>query len=268
MTLYALERTTADKEYVLGVDVDEFLLGMLAATLRRNIDNIALKEFQHSLLHSLSGHVARDGGIVRLARDFVNLINEYNTPLCLLHVKVSLLKKSREYALNVLSDIAGLRENGRVHNRERDIKHARNGLREQSLSCSGRAHHQDITLFKLDVVLRSIWRKIVLQALVVVVNSHCKLFLCSVLTNHILVEECGYLMRLEDLLLRVCGSLRSLLLRMPKRLFHILMPHLHTIRADAGVQALEQERNFVLAPAAEHAVSQAIALCLFLVHIF
>ena len=107
-----------------------------------------------------------------------------------------------------------------------------------------------------------------LQALVVVVNSHCKLFLCPVLTNHILVEECSYLMRLEDLLLRVCGSLRSLLLRMPKRLFHILMPHLHTIRADAGVQALEQERNFVLAPAAEHAVSQAIALCLFLVHIF
>ena len=107
-----------------------------------------------------------------------------------------------------------------------------------------------------------------LQALVVVVNSHCQLFLCPVLTDHILVEECSYLMGFEGLLLRERGSLRSLLLCVPERLFHILMPHLHTVRADAGVQTLEQERDFVLAPAAEHAVSQAIALCLFLVHIF
>lgn len=49
-----LESTAADKENVLRIDMDELLLRMLAATLRGNIHDTALKKLEESLLHALT----------------------------------------------------------------------------------------------------------------------------------------------------------------------------------------------------------------------
>ena len=70
-----IERTAADEEDVGGVDLDELLLGVLAAALRGDIADGAFQDLQQSLLHTLTAHVAGDGGILTLAGDLVDLIN-------------------------------------------------------------------------------------------------------------------------------------------------------------------------------------------------
>jgi len=48
---------------------------MLASALRRNIRDRALDDLQQRLLHALAGDVARNGGILALAGDLVDLVN-------------------------------------------------------------------------------------------------------------------------------------------------------------------------------------------------
>ena len=53
-TLDSLEGTAADEQDVLGIDMNELLLRMLAASLRRYIDDTSFQKFQQCLLHALS----------------------------------------------------------------------------------------------------------------------------------------------------------------------------------------------------------------------
>ena len=43
---------------------NHFLLGMLAAALRRNTGNRTLQNLQKSLLHTLTGYIAGNGNIL------------------------------------------------------------------------------------------------------------------------------------------------------------------------------------------------------------
>ena len=70
-----VEGTAADKEDVLGVDLDELLLGVLAPALGRHIAHRTLQDLQQRLLHALAAHVPGDGGVLRLAGDLVDLID-------------------------------------------------------------------------------------------------------------------------------------------------------------------------------------------------
>src|SRR3546814_18988433 len=54
-----------------GVDLDEVLVGMLAAALGRHRGHRALDELEQRLLHHFAGHVAGDGRVVGLARALV-----------------------------------------------------------------------------------------------------------------------------------------------------------------------------------------------------
>jgi hypothetical protein len=65
----------------LGVHADVFLLGMLAAALRRHVANRAFEDLQQRLLHAFARNVARDGDVLGLARDLVNLVNINNAHL-------------------------------------------------------------------------------------------------------------------------------------------------------------------------------------------
>jgi hypothetical protein len=65
----------ADEQDVGRVDLQEFLLRMLAPALRRNGSGRAFHQLQQSLLHALARHVARDRRIVRLAADLVDLVD-------------------------------------------------------------------------------------------------------------------------------------------------------------------------------------------------
>ena len=54
------KRATADEQHVLGVDLQELLLRMLAAALRRHRRNRAFDQLEQRLLHAFTGHIAGD----------------------------------------------------------------------------------------------------------------------------------------------------------------------------------------------------------------
>src|SRR5207302_2238519 len=82
------ERTAADEQDVRGLDLDEFLVRMLASALRGNRSDRSLENLQQRLLHALAGHVARDRGVLGLARDLVDLVDVNDSGLGALHVVV------------------------------------------------------------------------------------------------------------------------------------------------------------------------------------
>src|SRR5450756_3032316 len=83
----AVERPTADKQDVCGVDLDEVLVRVLATTLRWHIGERAFEDLEQGLLHALAGDIARDRRVVRLAGDLVDLV-DVDDP-CLLYTSPS-----------------------------------------------------------------------------------------------------------------------------------------------------------------------------------
>src|SRR5690606_42149656 len=70
---------SADEQDVGRVDLQEVLVGVLAPALRRHAGHGAFDELEQGLLHALTRDVARDRGVVRLARDLVDLRSEEHT---------------------------------------------------------------------------------------------------------------------------------------------------------------------------------------------
>ena len=54
------EGTSANEEDVGGIDLQEFLLWMLAATLRRHGSNRSFHDLEQGLLHAFARHVTCD----------------------------------------------------------------------------------------------------------------------------------------------------------------------------------------------------------------
>src|SRR5438309_8689207 len=67
------EGTAAYEQNIGGVNLQELLLRMLAATLRRYRRHGAFHDLQQRLLHALARHVTGDRRIVGLAADLVDL---------------------------------------------------------------------------------------------------------------------------------------------------------------------------------------------------
>src|SRR5262245_15115905 len=76
----AVESSAADEQNVGRVHLEEFLMRMLASTLRRYVSQCPFNDLQERLLHAFAGDIAGDRGIVMgFAGDLVNLINVDDT---------------------------------------------------------------------------------------------------------------------------------------------------------------------------------------------
>src|SRR5207249_3035702 len=69
------KRAAADKENVRRVDLEELLVRMLAAPLRRHIRDRAFEDLQERLLDAFTRHVARDRRVLVLAADLVDFVD-------------------------------------------------------------------------------------------------------------------------------------------------------------------------------------------------
>ena len=181
------ERAAADEQDVGRVDRQELLVRVLAPALGRHRCERSLEDLQQRLLHALAGHVARDRRVVRLARDLVDLVDVDDPGLGLLHVVVGGLDQLQEDVLDVLADVAGLRERGGVGDRERHVEDSRQRLREQRLAAAGRAQQQDVGLLQLDLAL--LVGAGDLDALVVVVDRDRESALGLLLPDDVLVQD-------------------------------------------------------------------------------
>ena len=134
-----IECTAADEQDVGGVDLNELLLRVLAAALRRDIAHSALQDLQQGLLHAFTAHIAGDGGVLALAGDLVDLVDIDDTDLGLLHIKIRCLDQLEQDVLHILAHIAGLGQGGGIGDREGDAQHLGQRLGQQGLAHAGGA---------------------------------------------------------------------------------------------------------------------------------
>src|SRR3569833_421982 len=181
------ERAAADEQHVGRVDLDELLVRVLAAALRRHARRGALQDLQQRLLNAFAGDVARDRGVLALAGDLVDLVDVDAAGLGLLDVVVGGLDQLQQDVLDVLADVAGLGEGGRVGDGERNVEQFGERLREERLAGSGRAQQQDVGLGGLDALVPAAAAR--LDPHVVVVYRHGQGLFRLVLPDHVRVEE-------------------------------------------------------------------------------
>jgi len=133
----AVERTAADEQDVRGVDLDEVLVRVLAATLGRNVGERAFEDLEQRLLHAFTGDIASDRRVVGLAGDLVDLVDVDDAALGLGHVEVGGLDQAQQDVLDVLADIPGLGQGCRVGNAERHVQDLGQGLGQERLAGAG-----------------------------------------------------------------------------------------------------------------------------------
>src|SRR6478736_6187362 len=245
------EGTTHDEEDVGGVDLDELLVRVLATALRGHRRGRALQHLEQGLLDALTGDVARDRGVLRLAGHLVDLVDVDDARLGLLDVVVGGLDELEEDVLDVLTDVAGLGEGRGVRDGERDVEHLRQRLREVGLAAAGRADEQDVGLGDVDMVgvLLDRPRLARLDALVVVVDRDGERLLGGVLAAHVVLEELEDLARLGQLVEAQLGGLGELLL-------DDLVAEVDALVADVDARTGDEFLDLLLRLAAEGALQE------------
>ena len=122
--------TTADKQDIGRVDLQQLLLGMLAAAGGRNACHRALKNLQQCLLNALARDIAGDGKVLGLAGNLVDLVHVDNAHLRALDIAIGSVDELEQDVLHVLAHVAGLGERGGVGDGKRHLEDARERLGE------------------------------------------------------------------------------------------------------------------------------------------
>src|SRR5207302_10932246 len=93
------EGTAAYEQNIGGVNLQEFLLRMFAASLRRYRRDGAFHDLQQRLLNHFSRNVAGDGEVLSLAAELVDFINVDDTALVSLVIVVERFQQLDVYSL-------------------------------------------------------------------------------------------------------------------------------------------------------------------------
>ena len=227
---------------------------VLAAALRGHRRLGALEDLQQRLLHTLAGHVAGDRRVLALAGDLVDLVDVDDAGLGALDVVVGGLDQLEQNVLDVLTDVAGLGQRGGVGDRERDVEHLGQRLREVGLAAAGGAEHQDVGLGQLDGLGARVAHLLAgLDALVVVVDGDGQRPLGGVLADDVALEEIADLDGLGQLVeFDVVG--------VGEFLFDDLVAEVDAFVADIYAGARNELLDLLLTLSAERALQQVTAV--------
>src|SRR5262249_843485 len=145
------EGAAANEKDIGRVYRKEFLMRMLSSALRWDVGDGPLEDLQQCLLHSFARNVASNRGILVLAANLVDLVDIDDPGLSAFDVAVGRLQQLQDDVLYVLANVPGLGQGCRIHDGERYVEHARQGLSEKSLAGSGWPYQQDVRFLDLDV---------------------------------------------------------------------------------------------------------------------
>src|SRR5687768_813303 len=194
--LETVERSAADEQDVLRVELDVLLLRMLASTLRRDRRNCSLDDLEERLLYALTRDVARDAGVLRLPRDLVDLVDVNDPALALGDIEVAGLQEPDENVLHVFADISRFGQRRGVGDREGNVEDPREGPGEKRLAHSRRADQENVRLVELHII---VLERRGVDSLVVIVDRYRQRFLGLLLPDHVLVQNVLDLLRRGDL---------------------------------------------------------------------
>ncbi|CAB4373141.1 unannotated protein [freshwater metagenome] len=169
---------------------------VLASALRRNRSGCAFKNLQKCLLHTFTGNVASDRGVLGFTSDLVDFIDVDDAGFGFLHVVIGGLDQLEQDVLDVLTHITGLGESRGIGNSERNVQHASQCLGKKRLAATGGTNKQDVGFRQFNVVALG---NAVLNAAVVVVHRYRENALGLLLPDDVVVQEFKNLDRLGKL---------------------------------------------------------------------
>jgi len=239
----------ANEQNVGRVHLQELLLRVLAAALRRNRGNSAFHDLQKRLLNALTRDITGDRRIVRLTADLVDLIDIDDAALRTFDIVVSRLKQLQDDVLNIFTNVTGLGQGRGIGHRERHIQDPGERLRQQRLAATGRPYQEDVGFRQFHIV---VLRRVV-EAFVMVVNGDRQNFLRTALPDHIVIENVANFLRGRDTVPRL--HQRGLVL-----LANDIHAQLDTFIANENSRAGDQLANLVLALAAKGAVERILGI--------
>ena len=91
-----VESAATDEQNIGGVHLDELLVRVLAAALRRHIGHRTLQNLQQRLLNALAADIAGDRRIVGPAGDLIDFININDTALRQFEIVVRILQQFQQ----------------------------------------------------------------------------------------------------------------------------------------------------------------------------
>ncbi len=185
----AYERAAADEKDVRRVHLYELLLRVFSAAFGGDIGYRALHQLKERLLNALARHVPRYGRAVALPGDLVYLVYIDYAFLALLDVIFCVLQKAEYDVFDVLADVTGLGQRGRVRYRKGHVQYLRESLGKKRLAASGRAEKQNIAL----LYVYASEREPALYSLVMVIDGDRKNLLGVGLAYDVVVERLFYL---------------------------------------------------------------------------
>ena len=184
--LNAIECTTADEKNIVRVYVNVVLVRVFAATFWGNIDNASFQEFKHTLLHTFSAHITRDGWVVALTRNFVDFVNENDTALSFFYIEIGHLEQTRENAFHVFAHISCFGEDCCIYNGERHFEELCNSASQERLTRTRRADHHNVAFLNFyRIVFVFVF---VENAFVVIVDSNREILFCCILSDDVFIE--------------------------------------------------------------------------------
>jgi len=184
--IQAYECTAADEQDVGRVDLDEFLVGVLSSSLRRNVGNGPLQNLEQCLLYALSGDVAGDRRVLILAGDLIDFVDVDDPLHASLTVAPCGLEQLQDDVLDIFPDISGLGQRRGIDNRKRHGEHPGERLSKERLTRPGGTDQQNVAFGDLDFLVPALPQ---LDPLVVIVDRHGELLLGQLLTDHEVVEK-------------------------------------------------------------------------------
>ena len=161
------ERAAADKKDVRRVDRQELLVRMLATSLRRDGGKRSSRIFRSACWYLPDTSRVIDG--LSALRAILSTSSMQMIPVSAFLTSKSAAWISLRRMLDVLADVAGFGECGRVRDSERHVQDPRQRLGQQRLAATGRTQQQDVGFLQLDVVV--VLRPRDLNPLVVVVDG-------------------------------------------------------------------------------------------------
>ena len=144
--------TTADEQDVGRVDLQQLLLGMLAAAGGRNACHRTFKNLKQRLLNALARDIAGDGEVLGLAGDLVDLVHVDNADLRALNIAIGGIDELEQDVLHILAHVTGLGERGGVGDGKRHLEDTCERLGEQRLTGTGGTEQQNVGLGELHLV--------------------------------------------------------------------------------------------------------------------
>jgi len=106
------DATTLTEAGYVGEDVENILVRMLAASLRRHRGHCPLEDLEQRLLHAFAGDVPSDRGIFVLAADLVDFVDIDNAGLRSSYIAVGSLKQLEDDVLDVFAYVSGFGQRG------------------------------------------------------------------------------------------------------------------------------------------------------------